>query len=185
MEINLELKKFKDERGLIMFDQLLSLPLENRIFKMAEKDLASTIKIITVALTLAMETFNVARKMNNFQILDLAETIVDDAGSDKIALEDLMLFLQKLTRGEYPELYEGMDQVKFMARFNQYRDDRWDEGVRLRDAKHEEFKKLGDANDFERYNPKDTSAFGDMMKQYRTKTQIRRDEQRERKNYNN
>jgi hypothetical protein len=173
-EINLQLKKFKDERGLIKFDQLLALPAESRIYKMAEKDLGGTIKVITVALTLAMETMNVARRMNPLQILDLAETIVDDCSSDKIALEDLMLFLQKLTRGEYPELYEGIDQVKFMARFNSYRDERWDEGVRIRDEKHEDFKKLGDDNSFERNNV--SSPLGDELSRYSKRIQQRNDE---------
>lgn len=174
MGINLELKKFKDERGCIKFETLLAIPLENRICKMAEKNLNETIKVVTVALTLAMETLNISRRMNDFQILDLAEVIVDEAPSDKIALEDLMLFLQRLTRGEYPELYEGMDQAKFMARFNSYRDERWAEGVRLRDEKHEEFKRLGDDNSFERNNK--TSPIGEELNRHRLKVQQQKDE---------
>lgn len=173
-EINHELKKFKDDRGVIKFEKLFDLPLENRIFKMAEVNIDETIKVITVALTLAMEALNVSRRMNDFQILDLAEVIVDDSSNDKIALEDLMLFLQKLTRGEYPELYEGIDQVKFMARFNVYRDERWAEAVKIRDEKHEEYKRMGDDNSFDRNNR--ASPIGEELNKHRLVIQAKKDE---------
>lgn len=174
MEVNLELKKFKDNSGAICFDRLLALPTESRIYAMAQQDIRLTIQVVAVALTLAMETINVARRMNSIQIIDLAEAIVDDAGSDKIAIEDLLLFLQRLTRGEYPDLYEGIDQLKFFSRFNQYRDERWEEGVRLRDAKHEEYKRLGDDNFHERNNR--TSPIGEEMLRHTQRLQEKKDE---------
>jgi hypothetical protein len=178
--IGLELKKYKDGNK-INYPALFDIPKDQRITAMAVKDLGGTIKIITVALTLALETMNLKRGMTAFQILDLAEAIVDESDNDSLAIEDLMLFLQKLTRGEYPEMFEGIDQVKFMTRFNHYRDERWNAGIEIRDKKNEDFKRLGDDNYFERRNPKDTTAFGDMMEHYKTKAQIKRDEQRERK----
>lgn len=174
MEINLELKKYKDERGVVLFEKLLSLPTENRIYHMAKVDLGGAIKIIAVALTLAMETMNVSRKMNDFQILDLAETIVDDAECDKIALEDLMIFLQKLTRGEYPDIYEGIDQMKFMTRFNAYRDERWSEGIKIRDQRHEEYKRLGGDEWHNRANR--TSPIGEDLVKHAQKLQEKKDE---------
>lgn len=179
MAINFELKKFKDERGIIKYEELINIPLEKRICKMAEKDLGNTINIITVALTLAFETFNITRRMSNSQVVDLAEVIVDTAGEDKIAVEDLMLFLQKLTRGEYPELYEGLDQVKFLSRFNKYRDERWEEAKRIRDERHEVYKKLGDDNLYERTYPKDASPFSEYVSSYTSRIQSKNDEIRE------
>lgn len=181
--IGLELKKFKLPNNQINYPVLFAIPKEQRITAMAQKDLGGTIKILTVAITLLLETMNLKRGMNAFQILDLAEAIVDEAESDSLSIPDVMLFFQKLSRGEYPEMYEGIDQAKILDRFGQYRDERWNAGIELRDAKHEDFKKLGDDNAFARYNPKDTSAFGEMMQHYKTKAQIGRDENRERKNY--
>lgn len=179
--IGLELKKFKLPNNSINYPVLFEIPKDQRITAMCKKDLGGTIKIITVALTLAMETMNLKRSMNDFQILDLAETVVDEAESDALAVEDVMLFLQKLTRGEYPELYEGFDQVKFMARFNTYRDERWAAGIEIRDKKHEDFKRLGDDNLFERENPRDASPFGQHMQHLRQKSQVRSDEIKEKK----
>ncbi len=113
--------------------------------------------------------------------LDITEAVVDEAGSDNLSVEDLMLFLQKLTRGEYPEMFEGIDQAKFMSRFNTYRDERWDAWIAIRDAKVEEYKRLGDSNNFERTNPKDASTLGLQLEHYKQKVQERGDERKSRK----
>lgn len=171
-----ELKKYKSPSGAVNFPVLFQIPVEQRIAAMAEKDLGGTIKIITVALTLAFETMNLSRPMTSFQILDLAEAIVDSAGEeDKPAIEDLMLFLQKLTRGEYGAMYESIDIPKFMLFFNKYRDERWLEGVRIRDAKHEEYKALGDPQ----REGRKLDAFDQHLSEYTTKLQARNDEIKE------
>lgn len=171
-----ELKKYKSPSGAVNYPALFKIPTDQRIAAMAEKDLGGTIKIITVALTLAFETMNLSRPMTSFQILDLAEAIVDSAGEeDKPAIEDLMLFLQKLTRGEYGAMYESIDIPKFMMFFNKYRDERWLEGVKLRDAKDAEFKALGDP---QREGRKLTD-FEQHLSNYSTKLQARNDEIKE------
>lgn len=147
LEVNTILKKYKMPNGSLNFPAIFSIPVAERIPAMAKRDFPGTIKVITVALTLAMETMNISRKMNAFQILDLAETIVDTAEEDDIiSLEDLMLFLQKLTRGDYPELYEGIDQMKFMNRFGKYRDERYEEGRKIKENEHLQYVGMGDAN---------------------------------------
>lgn len=184
--VNMQLRQYKDKNGSINYPELFKIPTDQRIAAMASKDLEGTIKTVTVALTLAFETMNLARPMQAFQILDLAELIVDKANeNDKPSFPDLMLFLQRLTTGEYPGLYEGMDIPKFMERWNMYRDERWEEGIRIRDEQHEYYKAMGDNDHHQRYNPRDTSAFGEMMQHYRTKAQINRDEKRERRSYDN
>jgi len=113
---------------------------------MAKNDLGGTIKLVTVAVTLAMESLNLVRPMTNSQIVDLAEAIVDSLNEgDNLALEDLMLFLQKLTRGEYPELYEGIDQAKFMNRLSKYRDERFEAAMENYYARHQQYKEMGDS----------------------------------------
>jgi len=154
--LKMELKKYSIAGGGINYPELFKIPVSERIWEMSKKNLGGTIKLIAVALTLALETINVARKMTSSQILDLAEEIVVSSEErDNIGIEDLMMFLQKLTRGEYAELYEGIDQVKFMARFDVYRDERWEAAIAIRDNKIEEYKKLGDDNLYARTYVKD------------------------------
>jgi hypothetical protein len=172
--LNLQLKKFKNENGSVNFAALLALPSEHKIGTIAKRDLGEAIKVITVGLTMAFETMNLARPMQAFQVLDLAEMIVDEAPTDSLAVEDLMIFLQKLTRGHYPGLYEGMDIPKFMERFNQFRDERFNEWKRIRDEKHEEYKNLGDDNYYERNNR--VSPLGEEALKFREKLQAQKDE---------
>lgn len=175
--INQELRKYKEQGGGLNYPALFAIPVSERIPAMAKKDLRMTITTIAVALTLAMEAINVARKMTPIQIIDLAETITDDADSrDNLALEDLMLFLQKLTRGEYPDLYEGIDQIKFMSRFNQYRDERWDAGRVAAENKHLEYKGLGPVRE-----NSGASALDEHLSAFSTKLQAMKDELREAK----
>ena len=172
MEINLSLRSFKTEHGAINYKAIFDIPVKNRIPEMAKKDIRLTVAAITVALASAFEVMNIQRKMNNSQVIDLAETIIDCAiDGDIISLEDVLLFLQKLTRGEYGELYEGIDQVKFMKMFNKYRDERWEAGRSMAENRHLEYKGIGP----ERENNNNTS-LDEHLSSFTTKLQTMKDE---------
>ncbi len=172
--VGMELKKFKNDRGQIEYGKLIQIPNENRIPALAEKDMRGVVTTLAVAITMSLEVMNLKRGMNAIQIVDLAEAIVDDSGIDKIAIEDVLLFLQKLTRGEYGELYESLDSVKFMHHFNRYRDERWEEAIRIRDEKHENYKKEGGAREARKM-----TQFDNILQAYTTKLQAKNDEIKE------
>lgn len=177
--INIELRKFKNPNNSVNFPALFDIPVDNRITAMAKNNLGETIKLLSVALTLSFETMNLARPMQAFQILDLAEMIVDEAESDRLSIEDILIFCQKLSRGEYNNFYEGMDIPKFMSFFNQYRDERWQAGIDLRDARVQEHKRLGDDNFYERSHSQDGSTLAMQIEHFKNKIQIRKDEIKE------
>ena len=58
------------------------------------------------------------------QIIDLTDAIIESAGEDQLAIEDLLLFLQGLLGGKYGRMYESMDMPKFFEFFEQYREQR-------------------------------------------------------------
>lgn len=95
---------------------------------------------ITVALFQAFESMNLSRPMSEEQILDLAETIMDSSNEDYLALEDLVMFLQGLTRGKYGPLYESMDIPKFMEKFEIYRHERHLALMAYREEQHAQHK---------------------------------------------
>jgi hypothetical protein len=171
-ELNRELKAYKFENGSPNFPALFTIPTENRLPEMAKIDPDGTCILVTAGLTLAIESMNLKRGLNASQLVDLAEEILDSSVDDKLSFEDLMLFLQGLTRGRYGELYESMDIPKFMNLFGKYRDERWEEGVRLRDAKHDEYKNLGDKD---RAGSR-LNAFDQHLADYTTKLQAKNDE---------
>lgn len=180
--ISTMLKKFKFTDRDLNYGELVKIPEESRIPAMASKDMRGTVTTIAVALTLALESINLKNSMNAVQIVDCAEAIIDGAADDKISFEDLLLFLQKLTRGQYGSLYESIDQLKILSLFDKYRNERFDEMVKLRNKRDEEYKQMGDMNIYERENPKDASTLGMQLDHYRQKAQARSDEMKERKN---
>lgn len=91
---------------------------------MAANDPKKASAVVLVALETAMASMNLVRPMNAHQMLDLVEAILESSTEDNLSLEDLMLFLQKLIRGEYGPLYESMDIPKFMDHFEKYREER-------------------------------------------------------------
>jgi len=141
-EVNLILKQFKDEVGLVKFENVLSIPKEERIPALAKKDFMRTNMLVIGALTMAFKSLNLKNGLNEFQILDLSETIIDSSNEDNLSFEDLMLFLQKLTRGEY-DVGESMNIPKFMKTFEIYRQKRWEELNRIREERHCQYKSFG------------------------------------------
>lgn len=172
--ISVELRKFKTDGGGINYPSLFSIPNKERIHEMSKVDFDGTVQVLSVSVKLALESFNLKRPLTNNQIFDLVEAVIDESGSDNLALEDLLLFLQQLTRGEYGDMYESMDVPKFMQWFGEYRDKRWEAGVKIRDEKHEEFKRLGDDNYHERANR--VSPIDEELLKYTQKRQEQKDE---------
>lgn len=143
-EINAVLRNYKTEQGLVHFPSVLSIPRELRIAQLAKNDFINTSMLITAGLTLAFESLNLKRGMNANQVIDLAEMIIDESADDNLAMEDLMLFLQKLVRGEYGVNYESMDCSKFMEKFEVYRQERYKALQTIRMEQHAQHKVAGD-----------------------------------------
>lgn len=153
MGLNIALREYKSNKGVIMFDKVLSIPREQRLPQMAENNFPDTIMVVTAALTLAFESMNLKRGMSANQTIDLAEQIVDSANEDWLALEDLMLFLQGLVRGEYGSNYESMDIPKFMEKFDIFRDTRHKAYTQIKEEQHCQYKVMGDTGRSNVANP--------------------------------
>lgn len=180
MAVNIELRRFKTDSGAVNYPVLFDIPKTQRLAAMAKESLRDAIGRVTVALTLAFEVMNLARPMTAAQVVDLAEAIVDSSGEqDNLAFEDLMIFLQKLTRGEYGNLYESMDIPKFMGFFDKYRDERWEAALKLRDEREAYYKNLGDPDSYDRTYRRDASPLGDQLAHFSGKVQAQKDEIRE------
>jgi len=143
-EINNHLKLFKEQSGCPDYKSLLSISVRERLPALYESNPQKIHALIVVALTMAFETMNLARPMNESQILELAETIIESSNEDYLSLEDVMLFLQGLTRGKYGALYESMDIPKFMEKFEIYRLERHKQYYGIMDEKHANYKAMGD-----------------------------------------
>lgn len=141
-DIILALKSCKEQNGAIAYPVLFSIKSEERLPELAKNNYEETLGILVAGLTLSFESMNLNRPMNNGQIIDLAETILESSSEDNLALEDVMLFLQKLVRGEYGKLYESMDIPKFMEKFEIYREERFQAMRTLREEQSIQHKTL-------------------------------------------
>lgn len=182
-KLNLQIKKFKTEYGLPDYKKIFNIPVADRLPALAKKNIGETIKLITVAITYALEVLNLKRPMTNAQVVDLAETVVDSLNEgDNLSLVDFMLFLQKLTKGEYPELYEGIDQPKFMSRLSIYRDERWEEAKNIYYEKHAQYKEMGDSS---RVRENNDNPLDIHLSSMTNKIEQLKDQLKEQKNLNN
>jgi hypothetical protein len=138
----MEISIYKAQNGQENFPALLSIPTSERLPAMAAQDLQRTDMIVTAGLTMALEGMNLARSMNAAQVMDLSSAIIDTASEDNLALEDVVLFLQKLVRGHYGSNYESMDIPKFMGKFEEYRQERHESMMRIKEERDAQYKAL-------------------------------------------
>lgn len=178
-ELNAILKTFKNQNGSVNYPTLFAIPTNERLLIWAKFDYDRILTVITVGLTISFETMNLARPMSEEQIIDLAEAVIDTSKEDNLALEDLMLFLQGLTRGKYGVLYESMDIPKFMEKFEVYRQERHQAVQEYRENKHLEYKALGDPTRKRSVDPLDIH-----LSEMTTKIQSLKDAYNEQKDIN-
>lgn len=141
-----ELKKFKDERGNIDMKAVLEIPRSNRIQEMVAVNEKEVYAVLTIAITRLVDSINILRKPTGDQILDIVDSIVETSAEDQLSIEDVMLFIQKLGRGEYGQLYESLDSIKFFDLFENYREERYQAFRNHKEAKESYYKGLGDGN---------------------------------------
>lgn len=136
------MKDFKLPTGGANYPALLSIPTGQRLPQLAKEDLKRTAALVTVGITSAMESMNLVRSMNADQIMDLTDAVIETSGEDNLAFEDVVLFMQKLVRGEYGSLYESMDIPKFMGKFEIYRQERHENMLSIREEQAAQYKAL-------------------------------------------
>lgn len=138
-EINIILKSYKHPGGAINFPALFSISSEQRLPELAKNDFRLIHTVVTAGLGMCFETMNLSRPMSPDQVIDLADLILETCAEDNLALEDLLLFLQKLVRGEYGPMYESLDIPKFMEKFELYREDRFQAIKNIRDEQQAQY----------------------------------------------
>ena len=125
LEVAKNIKQYKLQNGATNYLEVLKIPMEDRILGLVEAVGFETLyKNIVAAITVAMEGLNISKPMTTNQIMELADAIIDTAGEDALSLEDLILFLQKLVRGETGETYSRMDIPTFLKMFEKHRQQR-------------------------------------------------------------
>lgn len=167
-EANIILRDFKTHGGATNYTALLSIPTAHRLPMLAKTNYREVLGVVTAGITMAIESMNLNRPMNSLQVVDLSDTILESAEEDNLSLEDVMLFLQGLVRGNYGPLYESMDIPKFMEKFEVYREERYKSLCDIR-YEQEQQHKAAPVNPFfvsESTGDKEKGLHRDAMKDY-------------------
>lgn len=179
LETSLILKQFKLPNGASNYPELFKVHTHERLPALAQLDFRRINIILIKELTLCFETMNLRRAMNEFQILALAELIIETSAEDNLSLEDVLLFLQNLVKGKYEMSYESIDIPKFMKIFEIYRQERYEAIQEFRYNRHLEYKALGNPQRKQSDDPLDIH-----LMEMSTKIQGLKDELKEQKDVN-
>lgn len=168
LQVASNLKQYKLPNGSTNYLEVLKIPINDRILGLITSLGYEVIfRNVVAAITVAMESLNISKPMSAPQIIELADAIMDTAGEDALSLEDLIIFLQKIVRGETGETYSRMDIPTFLKMFEKHRQHRY---KALKDFEYEQsvyFKSLGlGRHGGELRNGEDAGSILDLMQTF-------------------
>lgn len=170
MQLGIAINSFKLANGAVNYPAILSVPGKDRIPALVGKiGYEKLHKTLGVAIQLAMESMNLSKPLTANQIFDLVDAIIDTSNEDYLAIEDVILFLQKMVRGEAGNLFSAMDIPKFMQMFEKYRQERHSELLRIREEQITQWKGMGGSHnrgDIEIDRNIDSATFFELMQVY-------------------
>lgn len=120
--------------------------------------------VLSKAITKALNKFNLRVGMNAEQVADLAFALIEDAETDHLAMQDVMLFLDGFPMFKYGKVYDRMDMPTFFEMLEVYREKRHQEFMRHKDEQDSQYKAYGDTNRMSTETDKDQMR--DAMKKY-------------------
>lgn len=168
--LSVALKPYKFENGAVNFTQLLKIPSSDRLPELIKKEGLERIhKMLGAAIHMAMESLNLQQGLTANQTFDLVDEILDTSSEDFLGLEDVMLFLQKLVRGEAGKLYKHIDRATFMEMFEKYRQTRHIAYLREKEEQEAQYKISGKTSQrvsVEKDKDMEPAVFFDLLQTY-------------------
>ncbi|MEO7048738.1 MAG: hypothetical protein ABI091_25780 [Ferruginibacter sp.] len=137
------LERFK-EKGIVQFKELLSIPFDDRLPRLVEKYGKEKIHgLLIILLTEFANSFNLIRPMTPDQIVSCAFEMIDISHEDYLSIEDFTLFFQGAKSAKYGRVLDRLDQQTVFELFENYRQQRHLEYVRIKQEKESQFKVSG------------------------------------------
>lgn len=170
-EITSILKQYKEPTGLIKFEEVMKVPLSDRLPMLVEKNYMKATALVVAAITMAFEKMSMKKKVDGVLINNITDEVIDTCGEDNIGLEDLMLFLQGLVRGKYGN-NDDMTVAKFMNLFEIYREERYRAIIAYREQECANLDALGDPTD----RIKGKTLLDEQLASYASRMQEKNDE---------
>lgn len=144
LEMNAALRVYKMPNGAVNYNHVLRVPTSDRILGLIQSGgYERVFKMLAGAVQVALESLNINKTLSENQVIDLVDALIDTAHEDNLSVEDVVLFLQKLVRGEAGKLAYAIDIPKFMDYFESYRQERHVEYLRAKEELHAQYKATG------------------------------------------
>lgn len=102
--------------------------------------------ILCLAITKALNNFNLRVGMTPEQIMNLSYELINEAEQDQLAIQDILLFLDGLPKFKYGKVYDRMDMPTFFEMLEKYREERHKAFINGKEEAHAQFKAMGDSN---------------------------------------
>ena len=102
--------------------------------------------ILSIAITKALNNFNLRVGMNPQQIMKLAYELINDSEQDHLAIQDILLFLDGMVKYKYVKVYDRMDMPTFFEMLEKYREERHQAFMNGKEEAHAQFKAMGNSN---------------------------------------
>lgn len=135
--ITMHLARFK-EGGNVKFERSLQIPASERIPALIKEEHGqlNVLTAIVASLKSALDNINLKKTLNEDQVIELAEVIIDQSHEDNLALEDVLLFLNRLVTGKAGTMYDRLDMPTFFELFETYREERHQACRHFREEQH-------------------------------------------------
>ena len=142
-----EMCRYKEKGEAFPLRVIELVPVSERI--PALKEIYGTDKIAAVLskqITRTLNNFNLRVGMTPEQVADLSYAILDEAESDQLAIQDILLFLDGLPKFKYGKVYDRMDMPTFFEMLEKYRQERHQAYINGKEEADAQFKAMGDSN---------------------------------------
>lgn len=128
----------------IAFDKVLSISMHGRIPNLTHVYGYQAIHTIIAALLKKFnDSLNLIRPMTDEQIFDCSEAMVMTTEEDQLSIEDYVLFFKGAKEGKYGKILDRLDQQTIFTMLEEYRQERHQQFVRIKQERETEFKSMG------------------------------------------
>lgn len=146
-ELHNEMCRYKEKGEALPMKVIELVPVSERLPALAKMYGTDKIAgVLSVAITKALNNFNLRVGMNSEQIANLAYEIITESESDQLAIQDVLLFLDGMVKYKYGKVYDRMDMPTFFEMFEKYRDERHLAYINGKEEAHAQYKAMGDSN---------------------------------------
>lgn len=147
-------------RGSINFPGLMKVPSANRIPALSQADFTECMKSVNSAVYLFLSTCGVEVNTS----VAITSSILNEAHEDNLSIEDVVMFLMKMTAGQYGKFYGNITPPAFMEKFEEYRQERHEALLNIREEKSANHKALGPSErEYDKSPDQQRQAVKDLM----------------------